>query len=224
MNPFTLKPLWEAMEGRDEYGRHRDFQDQIIDSVSSIVPIPFQTKGQERKLWQSVFASIGVNAVRSRTSLEREMLNQYNKKVVRSYPREDRERHALVGKYSDKVQDELVANGSISKDTYDEIMEHVKEGRLYQEDIKSISKRAIQDKVQHLIENSDVDLTMIMEAWPKASDDERAKYYPAVRKKMMSFAKNHPERAAKIGPNVVKMFMQDEEFYQRDLNARQSQR
>jgi hypothetical protein len=78
--------------------------------------------------------------------------------------------------------------------------------------------------VQHLIENSDVDLIMIMEAWPKASDDERAKYYPAVRKKMMSFAKNHPERAAKIGPNVVKMFMQDEEFYQRDLNARQSQR
>jgi len=67
LNPVTTRTLFEAVTGRDQFGRPRSAVDQVKDFAGTVVPISFRGlfKGQEQKLWESFLNSFGITERRA---------------------------------------------------------------------------------------------------------------------------------------------------------------
>lgn len=63
LNPIITRPALEAMTGRDEFGRKRDFMQQVWDDVSVIAPISLRSSN-ERGIYESLAQGMGITARR----------------------------------------------------------------------------------------------------------------------------------------------------------------
>jgi hypothetical protein len=63
VNPLLVKPVIEALTGRDYRGVKRSFLEQAWDQAATMIPIAFRTS-DERHLWESMMAAFGVNVRR----------------------------------------------------------------------------------------------------------------------------------------------------------------
>lgn len=63
LNPVVTRPLLEAATGRDEFGRKRDFMQQVWDDVSVIAPVSLRNS-PEKSIYESLSNGFGVTAKR----------------------------------------------------------------------------------------------------------------------------------------------------------------
>lgn len=70
LNPVTTRTMFEAMTGRDQFGRPRSAVDQLKDFASTIVPISGRglLHPREQKLWESFLNAFGVTERRATAS------------------------------------------------------------------------------------------------------------------------------------------------------------
>lgn len=62
LNPATVRPLMEAVTGRNYFGQSRDFGDQLLDELKTVVPISLRglVEGKEETLTESALNAFGI--------------------------------------------------------------------------------------------------------------------------------------------------------------------
>ncbi len=72
VNPFTVKPAYEAMTGRNQYGQKRTELEQAKDFVHAAEPIPVQTfSKKDNSLIDALFQSVGLSDYQYKTDAEK---------------------------------------------------------------------------------------------------------------------------------------------------------
>jgi hypothetical protein len=200
LSPFLALPIIKALSRRDEFGRYMDLQDQVNSFAATSVPIPFQTKN-ERKIWEQVLASMGVNAFKTRTTFERALMWEHSKAVVTTMPREERDRYNLVTKLA-RQKREAIKEHDIDKynDADKKVNQALIDNKLYGEDVQKIEKYAKEDMVEKYISDNRMDLRSIFKVWDKATSDEKMYYFPILEKRMGLLEKSHPEKYKEMLP------------------------
>jgi hypothetical protein len=206
INPALVKPIVEGITKRDEFGRYRDFHDQVKDYFSSFVPIPLQAKQGERKIWESALRSIGVNTSKERSTFERALIQAVSQKNVYSGSREDRDRYAKINTYIDELKSSMQSGQQVSQSVKDKFKEDLQNQKLYVEDIKKIVEGVTQDSIANKLNSGLLGVEDIMPIWSKTTKEEKAKYLPVIAKKLVSLANNHPQKFQKMAPEITKTF------------------
>lgn len=75
LNPALVRSSWEFAMGRDDFGRKRNFGEQVLDTVRGMAPIPSQPffrsgaqrGGLEERLISGVLGGVGITRAKART-------------------------------------------------------------------------------------------------------------------------------------------------------------
>jgi len=186
LNPSIIRPLIEAVTGRDLFGKMRDIGEQIKDYVTGFVPIPGQglfTK-QDRTIFDSILQSMGVSSFKHRSDAEQTVLDIQKEK-------------ARTGELPTETQDRIDLRNKLSKD-YEKtkdltpIKEAVKEGNITITDFQTILGKSLKTPVELGITHFSVPEGI--RVWNKSTDEEKTLIQQPLVKKWMGWKATIEER------------------------------
>lgn len=168
LNPLTVRPFDEFRTGKDEFGRKRDMEGQVMDFVKNVVPIPFQAsaqktleKGFNEATWKdSALGAVGISSRKYRTLAGR-LAHQY---VLDSMSPNHESRG--ISYFANKIQ----------KGSFDgqEASDLISSGKMSAKDLVSAFKMANEPELLRDFNNENIHLPQAVEIYSLASDKERA--------------------------------------------------
>jgi hypothetical protein len=204
INPVFVRPIIEAVTGRDQYGHYRIMSEQLVDWITSFIPIPLQGfSDPQKKLWESVLSSLGASAYKSRTSFEKALSEKLRERIIITMSPESRDHYLLVNKYSDQWRDALKEGDKKAIVALkDKILADAKTGKLFKEDVAKIIEYVKHDKVERLAKSATIE--DLIDVWDKATDKEKKQYEPVLKEKLLNLREKHPERFKELLPLLRK--------------------
>jgi len=195
LNPTTVRTMVEFITQRNAWGQYRDIEDQIKDFFATHIPIPFQKKGPAYKWYHSFLQSIGVGTREYRTPFQQEILDIYQKRIVVTPNKEDRERLKLINQYAEQLKS--TSDNEKRKKIVASIKKDIEKGNIYSSDVPNILER-MKDPAAHGLKH--LSLKDIADIWDKTNDEEKQKYAIIVAQKIINLWNRNPEefRSKKI--------------------------
>jgi hypothetical protein len=204
LNPVFIRPIMEAITGRDQYGHTKTTSEQLTDYITGFIPIPIQgLSDPEKKIWESFLSSIGASVYKTKTGFEKALTDKVRDRVTVTMSPESREHYRLVNQYSNAWRDALADN---NKDAISqlkkEILADAEDGKLYREDVVRIIDYIKHDKVERLAKQSTIE--ELIDAWPQATDAQKTQYESILKEKIFNLRQDHPERFRELLPKIRK--------------------
>jgi hypothetical protein len=206
MNPLLLKPIVEALTGRDYLGNARTMYEQAKDLLQGGIPIPLSgiVKHSDRPLMQrmmdSALASIGITSYQHHSTFDREVTRLYMNNMPRGQrtPQEiaeyERRRQILAG-LRERTPEGLAALGAA-----------VKSGQITPKQGAALEKRAAKDPLMerysslHFTASEPQALEALENGGP--SQDELKKAWPILVRKYRALARSNPQAAKEYVPRI----------------------
>jgi len=182
LNPVFVRPLHEALWGRDEFGRSRGAWDQVKDFASTIVPISLKgvLNPTELDMVDSFLNSLGITERRASAS-------QYVYELAQKY-RDDNKLRREPGEFIyDPSKDPFraIRNAALYKpdQVADEIQKAVKTGDVTKAQIAKHFKVGSENGERNFSQNFVGKLSEEQKFYNSLSDDQKAIYKDAVKER-----------------------------------------
>lgn len=192
LNPTVGRATFEALSGKDSFGRKRDAEGQIIDFAKNMVPIPAQgvydkytNKGfKEQSYFNDALGAAGISTRTYRTpaaTLARQIVLDHMDPAAESRG---------ISYIAAKIQK--------GKYDPDEVNDMLSSGRMTGKDLVSAFKLAKSPELVRNFNNENVHLKEAVTIYAAAHPDERALLAPSMYKKMKGLSKLPPAEQADI--------------------------
>jgi hypothetical protein len=184
LNPATSKPLIQALnQGRDQYGRKRAPQEQVVDYFRGFVPIPLQgvVSQGERTIMQGVLTSMGVSSWNDKTASDKIIGDYFGYHAQLNLPKEER---ALIRK-----KQELLRLKKAGKEAQFE-RKLAEATDLSPRQKMNLLKRANDQKTYFYEQVRDINTAV--KAYQAGTPEEKVIYGPLLYKKLESLRKRDP--------------------------------
>jgi hypothetical protein len=194
----------EAVTGRDQYGHHKTAPEQLTDYVTGFVPIPAQgLSDPQKKLWESAISSMGASVYKNRTGFEKSLTEKVRDRITVTMSPESKQHYAIVNDYSNRWRDAIKTDDKEAiKSIKSEILADANSGKLFKEDVVKIIDYVKHDKVDRLAKQATIE--ELVDAWPEATEKEKAQYEPVLKEKIFNLRQDHPERFKEMLPKIRK--------------------
>lgn len=192
LNPTTIRPLFEAGTGKDSFGRKRDAEEQVMDFVKNMVPIPAQGlfenkfgKGFKEYDWKNdALGAAGISTKTYRT------------------PAATLARQVVLDNMSPAAESRGISYlaAKIQKGKYDpeEVNNLVSSGKMTSKDVLSAFKMSREPELVRNFNNQNVHLPEAVTIYAAAHTDERALLAKSMYQKMKGLSKLPPAEQADI--------------------------
>jgi hypothetical protein len=194
----------EGLMGRDQYGHVKTGPEQIKDYITGFVPIPLQGfSDPEKKIWQAFLSSIGASTYKTKTGFEKTLTEKVRDRITVTMTPESREHYQMINHYSNLWRDALADNNTEAiAELKKNILADAESGKLFKEDIVKIIEYVKHDKVERLAKQSTIE--ELIDAWPQASEAQKAQYEPILKEKIFNLRQDHPEKFKELLPKIRK--------------------
>ena len=204
LNPVFIRPIMEAITGRDQYGHFKTTSEQITDYVTGFVPIPLQgLSDPEKKIWESFLTSIGASTYKTKTGFEKTLTDKVRNRITVTMTPESREHYLLINQYSNQWRDALKDGNKVEiSELKKKILADAEAGKLYKEDVVKIIDYVQHDKVERIAKQATAE--ELVDAWSEATESQKVQYEPILKEKIFNLRKDHPERFKELLPKIKK--------------------
>jgi len=216
-NPFVVRQSLEFLTSRDEQGRYRTPDEQLVDLMTSFTPIVMQKKGAPPSgkegfwgaaydwiipTWEGLARSAGVNIFDAKTAFQKEVHTMashallYTPDVDRAqtykvmFQIADLKRHAIL-----EMDDSKYEHANKLEDKF------LNSGVLGEEDLKTINDMATRDHIAHRL--NFLSAEQMFQCMKSADYEETLDYTPQFEKKLAGRQKHHPDRYNRLMDRII---------------------
>lgn len=195
MNPLLLRSAVEAIEGKNEQGRHVTAQQEVGDLIKNVTPIGLQGaipafRRQDESYYESGMRALGLSALPDRTSAQN-LAGQFASYNSTNGPLEPGqiEQHRRVLDLEEKLRNHEVDAGVVSK--------AVAAGMISQEERKAIIKNShetqgMSEQLADLyVKASHLPMKEFLQVYDVATPEERAALHRMLIEKKQRYMQTH---------------------------------